>query len=217
MSLPSMGSTPRYVEELRIGGGYGTTDGGVDFDKQGNIAADGDLRVDGGVNAGGSVMSWKVFLGARNGWPTLSLGCSQPVQVDLGNAFYPSIYVMDFDKDADEYSKFNLFMPTDYDGRALQVTVHWTATEGSSGHVRWVVNARCFGDHDSMDTNVSQNIVLDDVFNAQNEVHVITGTITPTDAANGGLLALMVRRQADHAEDTFNADARLIGISLRYS
>ena len=43
MALPVLGNSPRYVEELRIGGGYASADGGVDFDKLGNIAADGDF------------------------------------------------------------------------------------------------------------------------------------------------------------------------------
>lgn len=218
MSLPTLGATPRYVEELRVGGGYGSSDGGVDIDKQGNIASDGDLRIDKSITAGGSIHAWKVFLGARNGWPTSTEGCAAPVQLDLGaNAYYPSLYVMDFDHDVDEYAKFNLFLPTDYDGRALEVSLYWTATQGSSGHVRWVVNARCFGDHDSLDTNQSGIQVLTDVFNALKEVHIVTGSITPTSAANGGLLSIMVRRQATNADDTFNADARLIGLAFRYS
>jgi len=38
------GANPRYVEELRIGGGFGDPiDGGADIDKSGNISADGDI------------------------------------------------------------------------------------------------------------------------------------------------------------------------------
>jgi hypothetical protein len=41
-----IGANPRYIEELRIGGGYGEpVDGGVDFEK------DGDIYTDGGVTA----------------------------------------------------------------------------------------------------------------------------------------------------------------------
>ncbi len=41
--LPALGAAPRYLESLRIGGGYGDSDGGVDID------ADGDIRTDGGI------------------------------------------------------------------------------------------------------------------------------------------------------------------------
>ena len=41
-AVGAIGACPRYLEELRIGGGLGdTADGGADFDKQGNIATDG--------------------------------------------------------------------------------------------------------------------------------------------------------------------------------
>ena len=59
MTLPSIGPSPRYLEELRIGGGYGSApDGGVDLDKAGNIAADGDLTIKGNVDVrGGSLQN----------------------------------------------------------------------------------------------------------------------------------------------------------------
>jgi len=46
--LMAIGPAPRYLEELRIGGGFGDADGGADFDAQGNITTDGDIAVDGG-------------------------------------------------------------------------------------------------------------------------------------------------------------------------
>ncbi|MDX9972715.1 MAG: LamG domain-containing protein [FCB group bacterium] len=48
----AVGPAPRYLESLRIGGGYGSTpDGGADFE------ADGDILTDGGVTAKGTVSS----------------------------------------------------------------------------------------------------------------------------------------------------------------
>ena len=45
-----IGATPRYIEELRIGGGYGESiDGGTDFEQDGDILTDGDLSVGGAV------------------------------------------------------------------------------------------------------------------------------------------------------------------------
>jgi hypothetical protein len=46
LGLLAIGSHPRYLEELRIGGGYGDgADGGADFDNSGNIAADGSVNL----------------------------------------------------------------------------------------------------------------------------------------------------------------------------
>jgi hypothetical protein len=44
----AIGASPRYIEELRIGGGLGeAADGGADFDKAGNIATDGAIACNG--------------------------------------------------------------------------------------------------------------------------------------------------------------------------
>jgi hypothetical protein len=44
----AIGAAPRYLEELRIGGGYGEpTDGGADFESNGDLLTNGDLTVDG--------------------------------------------------------------------------------------------------------------------------------------------------------------------------
>ncbi len=54
--LGAIGASPRYIEELRIGGGYGdTVDGGADFEKDGTISMDGALTVGGAVTVGGDV------------------------------------------------------------------------------------------------------------------------------------------------------------------
>jgi len=44
----AIGVAPRYIEELRIGGGYGEpTDGGADFESDGDLLTNGNLTVDG--------------------------------------------------------------------------------------------------------------------------------------------------------------------------
>ncbi|MCH7909062.1 MAG: hypothetical protein IIB38_05530 [Candidatus Hydrogenedentes bacterium] len=49
----AIGPNPRYLEELRIGGGFADpVDGGVDLDKAGNISTDGSITVEGGLAGG---------------------------------------------------------------------------------------------------------------------------------------------------------------------
>lgn len=48
MGLPNVGAHPRRIENLRVGGGYGSSpDGGADVDGAGNAALNGDLTVGG--------------------------------------------------------------------------------------------------------------------------------------------------------------------------
>lgn len=49
----AIGPNPRYLEELRIGGGFADpVDGGVDLDKAGNIVTDGSITVEGDLAVG---------------------------------------------------------------------------------------------------------------------------------------------------------------------
>lgn len=50
--LTALGAAPRYLESLRIGGGYGDPDGGVDIDADGEIRTDGDIIFQGRLVAG---------------------------------------------------------------------------------------------------------------------------------------------------------------------
>ncbi len=43
--LVGIGPNPRYLEELRIGGGRGDSDGGADFEKDGTISTDGKIGI----------------------------------------------------------------------------------------------------------------------------------------------------------------------------
>ena len=44
-TVMALGTNPRYLEELRIGGGYGdAADGGADFEKDGDVVTDGSVR-----------------------------------------------------------------------------------------------------------------------------------------------------------------------------
>ncbi len=54
--LAAMGPSPRYLEELVIGGGYGSPpDGGMDLEADGNVLTDGSVTVGGAVTLGGNL------------------------------------------------------------------------------------------------------------------------------------------------------------------
>ena len=55
--LLGMSATPRYLEELRIGGGYGAADGGLDIEASGDLATDGEILAEGDITARGRVVA----------------------------------------------------------------------------------------------------------------------------------------------------------------
>lgn len=243
MTLASMGARPRCLEELRIGGGYASApDGGVDIDKAGNIASDGDLSVnavfaEGDLNIGGSGeidgnlkvhgalevgggttdKGWSRFLSSKaDGWPRLSGGCSAPVLIELRPNIIET-YVLDFDKDTPEYAVFQTRLPLDYDGSVLKIGIMATATSGSSGVARFALYAAAFHDGDNLDSGALASIPISLNFAAQKELMEGAGDITPENAGGGGLLHLLLMRQATHALDTFDADIRVLGLHISYA
>ncbi|HOZ46285.1 MAG TPA: hypothetical protein PLO37_12180 [Candidatus Hydrogenedentes bacterium] len=52
LGVLGIGTHPRMIEEVRVGGGYGdTSDGGLDIDGQGHLSTDGVVHADGGITA----------------------------------------------------------------------------------------------------------------------------------------------------------------------
>lgn len=57
-TIGAIGSAPRYIEELRIGGGYGeSVDGGVDIEDDGTIKTNGAITTAGNVAVNGGTVS----------------------------------------------------------------------------------------------------------------------------------------------------------------
>ena len=142
MALPSVGSAPRYIEEIKIGGGYGSSpDGGVDVDKAGNMAADGDLTVGGTVDVkGGTIVNstgaveidsdFKMGIsGVDKTWTTY-YGASDVFNIGAGaliNHTFTSgdvnVTLIPFDQSVSEDVCCTVALPADYDGSSLTFAV----------------------------------------------------------------------------------------------
>ncbi len=55
--LPGLGAAPRYLESLRVGGGYGDRDGGLDIESDGTLSTDGTILAEGGVTLRGPLVA----------------------------------------------------------------------------------------------------------------------------------------------------------------
>lgn len=101
MALPTIGTHPRYVEELRVGGGYGSApDGGADVDRAGNAAFDGDVTVGGALEAGGPVSGSAPW--------SLTVGGNTPLQIrrNAGAAFSQIIVPLSLKNSAGDYVSY---------------------------------------------------------------------------------------------------------------
>jgi hypothetical protein len=223
----SLGPHPRYLEELRIGGGYNSSpDGGVDFDKAGNIAANGTIDVEGAATFGGDVTiagdlevagvdtTWSIYLPASQGMPDPSLPCAA-FAITNWRTYQVATGSLAFDATNPEAAYFQFRLPDSYDGRPLKFTIEWSASAGTSGDVRWGALPISFDDGDTLDDTGTTTYVVDS-FTATKSTHFCIVVATPTHAIGASLNTVRIIRLSNHASDTFNADAILIGIGISY-
>jgi len=235
MTLPNMPSNPVSREYVRIAGGYGAAAlgsspaGGLDIDDAGNLATNGDVTVEGEVTAGDVLFSgelraasggcdktWSRFVAAKEIAPITAAG---PTVVEFRNS---RVYVplIDFADSVQRDACFAVGLPADYDGTALEVTLYWTATGGTAGNtVLWGLQMGIFGDDENLGASGAGDAAFNplDTFLGSGDVHIISGSITPSGAASGTLLTGYIRRFGSNATDTLEATARLIGIRLAYA
>lgn len=141
MGLPSTGSNPRYVENLRVGGGYGSLpDGGVDMDGAGNAALSGDLTVDGAASFLSSITSGNLTVKSDGGIPYLSISDdsnNQDVRIQLTHGGVGTWYIgsdyddartLKFDWESSDFASPALELTTGGD-----MTVHGDMGLGANG------------------------------------------------------------------------------------
>jgi hypothetical protein len=221
----SIGSHPRYLEELRIGGGYGSApDGGADFDGAGNIAASGTLAVDGDASFGGAVSvggdlsvsgmdtNWRVYLPASAGIPDPALPCGAVTPVSWRN-FHVGTPTMAFDPGTPEAAYFQFRLPPGYDGRPLIFTIEWSATAGTSGDVRWGVLPISFDNAETL-VVVGTTTYVEDAFVATSAIHMCSISATPYLSSAASFNTVRIIRLSNDSLDTFDADAMLIGLEV---
>jgi len=232
MALPDCGSTPRYLENLRVGGGYGSApDGGADIDYRGRAAFSGDFTAGGVVNALAGIQYRGILRadssngGVNRDWftePTLfgeevesSTGASESVVFSTRFHFR----VWNFNQSSILGINTSFWLPPDYDGSPLRVRLMWFSTAakgGTAGVVKWRVYMR--GHADNTPFAISGAFTdVNDTFHAVDTVHLCDVIHTPEVPGKGRPATLTIRRVGSDAADTFNADAQLAKVCISYA
>lgn len=223
----SMGTHPRHLEELRLGGGYDSSPGGgADFDPSGNIQTNGDVDIDGNGTVGGDLTvsgefdidgldtNWRTYLPANMGLPDPALPCG-PVTTTNWRNFHVATPSLAFDATAPEAAFFQFRLPKGYDGRPLKFTLEWSATTGSSGDVRWGVNPISFINGGSL-IQTGPLYYFVDTFSSVSLLHEAISTIDALTANGGEFVTLRILRDAGDALDTFDGPSLILGIQITF-
>ena len=201
----------------------GDTDIGIKFTPKGagkvEVTAN-DIKIPtaGNIQPNGSDPKRGMYISAAALIPATTNGCASLAQGETGTnkVNYKSL---DFDAATEEYAWLLAFQAPDYwDLSTITIRFHWTAASGS-GDVIWGAAAVALSNDDALDTALGTAVTVTDTLLAAGDVHVTadTGAITVGGTpAKGDLLFLRVHRKAADVGDTIAADAKLIGITVKY-
>lgn len=127
--------------------------------------------------------------------------------------------VLDFDQSTEEYACINIPAPDFWDLGTVTFQFHWTAASGT-GDVIWGAQGLARSNDDALDTAYGTAQEVTDTLIATNDEHVTSATSAITIAgtpAKGDQLYFRVYRKAANGSDTLSADARLIGVRIKFS
>lgn len=132
--------------------------------------------------------------------------------------------VLDFDDTTDESAIFLGFMPRNYAGGGLTITVHWMATSATSGTISLDIQLMSITDDaDDLDTKAFATANNANPTTASASGEVDYATVTFTDGADmdsiaaGEAFLIKVTRDADGTTSTDNmtGDMELLGVEIK--
>lgn len=150
--------------------------------------------------------------------PATTNGAAQNKNVAATNV--QNYYTLDFDTTTQEFAHAVVAMPSDWDGGTVTAEFYWTATGTSTNSVVWALQARSYGDSETIDQAYGTEQVIADAHTAtalQMQKSSATPAITITGAAAGELVMFRVKRVPADGSDTLAVDAMLLGVMVNYT
>ena len=151
--------------------------------------------------------------------PTESNGCADIAAVET-QAGRPDMYVLDFDKDADEHAQFTIAFPKSWNLGTVTFQAFWSGLAATGG-VSWGLQGVGIPDNSTIDVAYGTAVVVDDAEQgAVEEVNVsaVSGAVTIAGTpADDDLTYFRIFRDVSDANDNSGGDARLHGIKLFYT
>lgn len=157
-----------------------------------------------------------LFIPASAFWPRVTSGSAPLAQTEIATSLF-NIQSLDFDQTTQEFAQVQLVPPRKWNNGTVTFVPYWTAAAGS-GTVQWGVSLGAYRNDDALTVALGTPQTSDDTLIATNDLHIgpessaITVAGTLQDA---NFIAIQISRNP--ASDTLSADAKLLGISLRFT
>lgn len=151
--------------------------------------------------------------------PSTTNGATAVAQTEMATN-KQNIRYLAFPDAATRYAETAVGMPDDWDGGTFTAKFHWTCTASGFFQVVWQVEARSYGDDESIDaawgTAISKTIAQGSSASQVQSGTTIAVTPAGTPAA-GELLLLRVARLGSDGSDNLAQDALLLGVRIDYA
>lgn len=153
--------------------------------------------------------------------PSTTAGCAALVTIEAsaGNALKPDYDVLDFDGTTAEHAKFSFRMPDRWDLGTITASFQYTVAAAVSTTVTWQLRAVAASDGDALTPDYGTLQAVTDTYLGTANLQAVTAftsaiTVAGT-PAKGDRVFFRVSR--DPATDTTSQDARLMGITIKYT
>lgn len=170
-----------------------------------------------GVERFGADRSWAMELLGAN----LAIGGSGAVAqavLDLGGARKFNAWELVNSGSTNAYLAVQFWLPPDYDGSALKLSLYLVKTLTASGtNIVTRTALECIGTGDTLIAAVAQTDMVTTAVGANNCLFVAEQTITPDNAADGGLCHGYIQRRSTEVADDYTASVYLVGARVEYA
>ena len=138
--------------------------------------------------------------------------------LDLGGARKFNAWELVNSGSANAYLAVQFWLPPDYDGSALKVSLYLVKTATATGTAVVTRTAlECIGTGDTLAAAVAQTAAVTTSVGSNNCLFVAEQTVTPDNAADGGLCHGYIQRRSTDASDNYTGSIYLLGARVEYA
>ena len=137
--------------------------------------------------------------------------------VTVGSRVY-NAWALPNDATLNAYLEINFWLPPDYDGSALKFCAYMTKTATATGtDIDTRIRVGCIGAGDNLSPTLSAAVDVVDTVGTNETLFLVEHTLTPANAADGGLCHGIIQRVASLPADDYTGTVYLIGARVEYA
>ena len=170
-----------------------------------------------GITRTGADYSWYTDLIGANIAVGGSGALAQAI-LDIGGARKFNAWELVNSGSSNAYLGVQFWLPPDYDGSALKISLYLVKTATATGtNIVTRTALECIGTGDTLVATVGQTTNVTTAVGANNCLFVAEQTITPDNAADGGLCHGYIQRRPTEVADDYTGSIYLLGARVEYA